>query len=104
MSALQFGRVGEADAALRRIELAPVAKGDLIWSPGAARRAAAQRGNPHLELIARLEGLAGPAAPDESGRALALKAPGLCVAVVLLHHQIDEGVRIGEPEVLHHAF
>src|SRR6516165_2060062 len=70
------GRFGEADGAVRHLERAPVAEADLIRRPGAARRAAAQRGDPHPELVARLESSAGPALADEKARALALEGPG----------------------------
>ena len=99
---VQFVPVLQSDVA--PFQFASVAKADLIRRPGTARRAAAQRGNPHLELIAYLKGLAGPAVPEKGGWTLALEAPGLRAAVVLLHDEIDEGVRIDEPELLHGAF
>src|SRR6516164_2354017 len=59
------GRFGKADGAVRHLERASIAEADLIPRPSAAWRAAAQRGNPHPELVARLESSAGPALADE---------------------------------------
>src|SRR6266700_2619066 len=75
----------------------------LLLGPGAARRAAAQRINGHLELVAGLERLARPALADESARARAFKIPDRGAAVSALYLQQDEGMRAGELELGHRA-
>src|SRR5216684_3194638 len=71
--------------------------------PGAAGRAAAQRLDRHLELVAGLERLARPPIPDQRARRPAFEAPGLGGTVLLLGDEDDERVRAGELELLHDA-
>src|ERR1700730_2793080 len=57
----------------------------LLLRPGAARRAAAQRIDGHLQLVTGLEGLARPAFAHQRARARAFEVPGRGAAVSALH-------------------
>ncbi len=79
------------------------AEGDLLVGPGPARRAAAQRIDRHLDLVAGFEALARPAVADQEARARAFEVPDRCAAVIAPHFQDDEGMRAAEFELLHRA-
>src|SRR5262245_3074115 len=70
--------------------------------PSAARSAAAERIDLHRQLVARLDGLAGPAITHQRARARPLKIPHRVLAV-LVNLQQNERVRAGELELLHRA-
>src|SRR5262245_10815474 len=76
----------------------------LADGPGAARGAAAQRLDRHLEFVTRLDALARPAVAHQVAGRAAFQAPGLVAAVRLLDDEDDEGVRTGELELLYDAF
>src|SRR5580704_11342161 len=81
-----------------------VAEGDLLDVPAAAGRAAAQRPDLQLYLVAGLQAPARPSAACHVTRASAFEVPGLDGAVLLLDRKDDEGVRVSEIELLDHAF
>src|SRR5437763_4832519 len=77
---------------------------DLIDVPGAARRATSQWRDLQFYCVAGLEALARPSLPHQAAGALAFEVPGLDATVFLFDHEKDEGVGVGELEVLHDAF
>src|SRR6516162_2691972 len=81
----------------------PACEARLLLGPGAAGSAAAQRIDGHLELIAGLERLAGPAFAHQRARTCALEMPNRRAAVAPLHLQQDESMRARELELLHGA-
>src|SRR5579872_4843369 len=76
---------------------------DLVHVPGTAWRAAAQRLDRELELIARLERLRGPAVACQRARAATLEVPRLGLAVLVLDLEDDERMRARILEFLDHA-
>src|SRR6266699_3224377 len=76
---------------------------DLVHVPGAAGRAAAQRVDAEVQLVAGLERLVGPAVTGERTGAAAFEVPVVDSAVLVLDLEDDEGVRARVPEILHDA-
>src|SRR5580704_6738907 len=73
----------------------------LLRGPLAAGPAAAQWRDRHLDLIAGLERRPRPSLPLQHWGRLSFQRPGLHAAVLSLHLQDDEGVRVDEAELLH---
>src|ERR1700676_2786621 len=78
-----------------------VAEMGLLRGPLAAGPAAAQGRDRHLDLIAGLERRPRPTLPLQHGGRLSFQRPGLHAAVLPLHLQDDEGVRVDVAELLH---
>src|SRR5262249_57765465 len=68
---------------------------DLVYVPGAAGRAAAERLDGQTQLITRLERLAGPTVAGEGARAAAFEVPRLGVSILVLDVENDERVWTG---------
>src|SRR5262249_41880988 len=94
----------ESTALMRDRDRAAVLIFDLVYVPGAAGRAAAQRLDREADLVAGFERLARPSIPAQRGRASRLEIPDRGAPVLILHPQQDETVRTGELEFLHGAF
>src|ERR1022692_120701 len=66
--------------------------------PRPSRGAAAQRIDGQTELVARPEGIVGPAVPGEAVRAVAFEVPYDRVRILVPYLQANERVRAGEQE------